>query len=286
MSERHRIAWHPGFYGGIEFDLRKYRDILVFEQEHELSKESLRMDMLIIKKRADVEIDNLIGRIFRGYNIVEYKSPYDDLSIDDLYKVVGYAALYKGLGARVNEIPADDMSISVFRAGFPRKLMAELDRLGIVREKVYDGIYYVRGIINVPMQIVVTSELSGKEGAALKVLTPDANRTEVESFLEQARDAVLPGDRMNADAVLQVSVAANRPLYDRIREETEMCDALRELMKEEMAAEKAAGRAEGSEETLLVSIQNLMKNMSLSAKDAMKALGISPKDQKRYLAML
>ncbi|MBQ9278413.1 MAG: hypothetical protein IJ224_07245 [Lachnospiraceae bacterium] len=39
---------------------------------------------------------------------------------------------------------------------------------------------------------------------------------------------------MNADAILQVSVSANQKLYDKItRGDGVMCDALRELMKDE-----------------------------------------------------
>ena len=34
------------------------------------------------------------------------------------------------------------------------------------------------------------------------------------------------------------------------------------------------------------SIRNLMKNLKMSAKDAMNALGIEPKDQKIYMRML
>ena len=49
-----KIAWHPAFYGGIELELRKWKADLIFETEHELSKEALLMDMLIIKKNRDV----------------------------------------------------------------------------------------------------------------------------------------------------------------------------------------------------------------------------------------
>ena len=53
-----KIHWHPGFYGGVEFELKDYKDFLVFENEHELSREPLRLDMLIIKKKTDIEILN------------------------------------------------------------------------------------------------------------------------------------------------------------------------------------------------------------------------------------
>ena len=89
-----KIAWHPAFYGGIELELRKWKADLIFETEHELSKEALLMDMLIIKKSRDVNIDSPYGRAFRTYNIIEYKSPEDTLNIDGFYKTIGYACLY------------------------------------------------------------------------------------------------------------------------------------------------------------------------------------------------
>ncbi len=241
MGKHKRIAWHPGFYGGLELDLREYRDILTFEEEHELSKEPLHMDMLIIKKHTDEEIRNEIGRIFRKHNVVEYKSPHDDLSIDVLYKTIGYACLYKGLSKRVNDIPADDISISLFRHRYPRKLFSELKRLGAGVEKKYEGVYYIKGIINIPLQIVITSELRDKEIVALKVLSNEATTKDVERFLDVAKTLKLPGDRENADAVLQVSVSANQKVYDVVREEKDMCEALRELMKDEIDKEVKAG---------------------------------------------
>ena len=48
------------------------------------------------------------------------------------------------------------------------------------------------------------------------------------------------------DAVLQVSVSASIDLYEKIRRETTMCEALRELMKDEIQAdvEKAVEKTE------------------------------------------
>ena len=68
MGNTVRINWHQGFYGGIELELRDYRDILDFDTEHELSKQPIRMDMLIVKKTRDVEIVNPVARIFRKHN--------------------------------------------------------------------------------------------------------------------------------------------------------------------------------------------------------------------------
>ena len=115
-----RDHWHPGFLGAMEIEFRAYRANLIFDDEHSLSKEPLKMDLLIIKKDKGVTITNQIGDIFRTHNIWEYKSPDDDITIDDYFKTVGYAYLYKGLGKTVNEIPGDELTVSMVRDGRPR----------------------------------------------------------------------------------------------------------------------------------------------------------------------
>ena len=39
------------------------------------------------------------------------------------FKTLGYAYLYKGLGKRVNEIPLEELTVSIFRATKPRELI-------------------------------------------------------------------------------------------------------------------------------------------------------------------
>lgn len=57
------IQWHPGFYGAIEIELKADKEILEFHREYNLSKEPLRMDLLIIKKLIDLPVENEIGHL-------------------------------------------------------------------------------------------------------------------------------------------------------------------------------------------------------------------------------
>ena len=234
MEDIENIKWHPGFYGSIEYILKLYKKTLFYDTEYVLSKESVVMDMLIIKKKKDIVIDNPIGQIFRKYNIVEYKSPRDELSVDDLYKTIGYAGLYKGNGKSVNEIPADDMSISIFRHSYPRELFRSLKDLSAEIDEVYPGIYYVRGIINIPLQIVVTKRLEKGKFEALRILAPNADEDEVRKFISDIEGLEDKDDKLNADAILRVSVSANKVLYEKIRSENDMYEALKELMKDDI----------------------------------------------------
>ncbi|MBR4528922.1 MAG: hypothetical protein IKO80_01460 [Lachnospiraceae bacterium] len=241
----------------------RFDDLLTFDPEHQLSKEPLCMDMLIIKKDPEAVIDVDIGRIFRGHNIVEYKSPADSLSIDDLYKTIGYAFLYKGMGATVDAIPADELTVSVFHDRYPRKMMDTLQKLGASIEEKYPGIYYVTWIPSLPIQIVVMSRLS-EDHAALRILSDRARVEDVERFVNQTADLTDPGDRANIDAVLQVSIAANRAVYAKLKEEQNMSDIVNEWIHEMCKEDFEEAEKQG----ILKALSSLVRNGLLSVSNA------------------
>ena len=110
-----------------------------------------------------------IRQIFRKFNVIEYKSPEDGLSIDDFYKTIGYAMLYKGLGETVNAVPADELTVSLFRHRKPRGLFRYLsEEPGVKVDQRYPGVYAVSGY-HIPVQIVVTKELAEEEQSALRL---------------------------------------------------------------------------------------------------------------------
>ena len=274
MTNHH---WHPAFCGATEWEFKQNRDDLTFEPEHLLSKEPLRMDMLIIKKSPNAVIQNEIGKIFRQHNVVEFKGSGDSLNIDDYHKVIGYACLYKSLGKHVDEISADEVTATIMREAYPKELFRVLKKSKIDIKEQYPGIYYLTGNVMFRTQIIVTRQL-GEKHAGLKILSEKAKETDIRNFLREAKQAKEPGDLQNIDAVLQVSKSANAKLYEEIRRGAKMYDALKDLMKDEIAEEVEAKRTDD--------IKKLMKNMKWTAEQAMKALGISKKDQARYMTML
>ena len=274
------ISWHPGFYGAAELEFLSNKGDLEFQREYNLSKEPVRMDLLIIKKLSDVRIENELGHIFKKFNVVEYKNPDDALTIDDYYKTVGYACLYKGLGESVDQIPADELTISIFRESSPREMFKTMKKMGLEIEERYPGIYYISGKQALfDTQIVVTKQLEKETHRTLRVLSKHVQEEDVRAFVEKAGKMTEPGDRNNIDAVLQVSVSANREIYEAIRRcDKIMCDALRELMKEDFEETK--------QETLLETIKNLMDTMKWTAEQAMTAMKISDADRGKYIAKL
>jgi len=96
-----KIHWHPAFIEAIKMELKDYLDIIEIQQEIPLTAEPLRIDCIIIKKSKDMVIKKNIAGIFKEWNIIEYKSPLDHVSVNDFHKVYAYACLYSALKKRV-----------------------------------------------------------------------------------------------------------------------------------------------------------------------------------------
>lgn len=245
-SDKQRLDWHSGFEGGLMLSLRKYAKELEVEREHPLSSEPLRIDFIVIKKNSDVVIDNSIGRGYKKYNLIEYKSPDDELSVDVLWKVIGYACLYKSMGDKVDAIKADEITVSIFRSRKPTKLFDYLkQRDDKSVEKDDNGIYRITGLISIPITIVVIRELVDYDLKALSIMMQNADEEIVKGFLEEARSYTESGDRRFADAVLQISVRINKELFQRLRGENKMCEALRELMADDLKEAEDKGQKRG-----------------------------------------
>ena len=239
------IQWHPAFCAAAELELSANRAELDFQREYNLSKKPLQIDLLVVEKLDDVSIQNEIGHIFRRYNVIEYKSPGDGMTIDDFFKTVGYACIYKGLGETVDQIPIDQLTVSLFREGYPEELFRSLEKYGLKIKKEFDGVYYIEGLF-IPAQIVVTKELESGKYWSLKILSRNALEEDIRGFVEDAQNLTGPGERANVDAVLQVSVSANYKLYEKMkRRYPEMCEAMRRLMQDEIADEVREAQRDG-----------------------------------------
>ena len=253
------LQWHPAFFAGIQIELEEEREKLIFENEHQLSTKPMEIDVLVIKKHSDVQIQKNIGRIFRGHNIVEYKSPEDSFSINDFYKVYGYACFYKSDTETVDAIRADDITITFVVKQFPREMLKKLQRTRNLQVVKFDeGIYHISGDI-FPIQIIHTAMLSKENNFWLRNLTND---------LKAKEDAQNLLDRYNErqqenlyQSVMDVIVKANIELFEEV---DDMCDALMEIVKPKVEAKVQAARIEERTNVKLDLIRKkLAKGMSI-----------------------
>ena len=117
-----------------------------------------------------------------------------------------------------------------------RKISTKIDaplenKTGILSKKTESGIYYVTGD-KIPIQIIVTKELTEAENLWLKSLTNELEQNETaEKLLEEYSK-----NQANAlyRSVMELIVRANKQKFEEVKG---MCDALRELMKDEIDAE-------------------------------------------------
>lgn len=183
---------------------------------------------------------NNIGRIFRKHNIIEYKSPKDYLSIDDFYKVYGYTCFYKSDADAADKIPAEELTITFVSSRYPHKLMKHLKKKrGYTVEKAAAGIYYIKGDY-FPIQMIVTPQLSETENLWLKNLTDNMKTSE--SARKLIEDYGKHRENDLYQSVMDIIMQANEEKFVEVRG---MCNALRELMKDEIKEELESARREG-----------------------------------------
>lgn len=195
-----------------------------------MTRKPLQIDLLIIRKSDDVMIQNDIGKIFRKNNIMEFKSPRDGLNINDYYKVLGYACLYKADEGLEECVKSDDVTISLVRDTKPVKLMNILENQGMTIHSYAAGIYYVVNSC-FPMQIIVTSELNQEEHLWLRALTEKLSRDSAEKLLHKTSELRGVDEKELANSVITVSVSANKALFSNVKEGDPMFEALECLME-------------------------------------------------------
>ena len=161
-----RVNWHEAAVCALQIDLRDYGDLLEYMTEYVLGKNSLRIDLLIIKKLSDAAIPKDIARIFRTFNLFEIKGLGSSVTTDAYYKTIGYAGLLIDQSGSRNEYSALNVSLTFLSLRRPRKLIRHLTKVA----KVSPGVYHIIKE-TFPAQIIVTTELSPEEFLYLRCLT-------------------------------------------------------------------------------------------------------------------
>ena len=281
QKKSQKQQWHPAFCSALRLELLEDAENLEFTDEFQLTEKPLQIDCTVVKVKKDCKIKNEIGKIFRKHNIFEYKSPKDELNIDTFYKAVAYACLYKVLPNHVDEIPAEEITITLIRDRKPVKLMQELEKSGYECKKETAGIYYIYSVM-FPVQIIVSSELDTDMHVQLKALTDHLDETLMRQYLLEV-SAFAEREKNLADVVLQVIVNSNMEKVEEWKgSEQTMCEALRVLMKEELKEERVAGlregRLEGQREGQICAYATLVQDGIITVEIGAEKAGMSVDD--------
>ena len=240
-EETGKVEYHNGFYGAVHAIYEPMNVQMEYMQEHDLGDEPIRMDMLIIKKDS-APLTDPIGSFFRTHNVLEYKSPADALTIDDFFKAQGYALIYKGLGKTVNAVPLKELTVTLFRHSYPREMFEALRNEGFQTVETHPGVTCVTGPISVPAQVVTASRLPPGEYEEFKILAKNAKKEDVLKVLGK-----FDADEKMAEyvsAIIRVSASVNDGLFEKIKEESTMSEAIKRIFSKEIAEERREAKEE------------------------------------------
>jgi len=144
--------WHAGFEALLRLDARNaIGGTPRIETAHRLGAAPPRVDFLVWLQEEGTYLPKEIYRIFRKFNIIEYKNPHDQLNQRVLHKAIGYAHLYAALAEYENERPVNQITISIFRASKNPELFRQLEDAGQLTADEVRGIYHVTGMTEFPM---------------------------------------------------------------------------------------------------------------------------------------
>jgi len=203
--EQDSIYWHDAFFEALQLELYQYEKALEFISNHPLSKEALKMDALVIKKNSDVPVSKNIGRIFRKFNIFEYKSETVSINEHTYSKSIAYGLLYSSF----TKVPVSDITISIVVTKHPRDLLKYLKNVrGFQVENKGNGLYYIIGD-TFPVQILESKELSKEENLFLRNLRSNLSSEDAKEVTEAYKE-IKPFEEKNVylDRLIQANQQA------------------------------------------------------------------------------
>lgn len=252
MTEEKNTQWHPAFTAAIHMEFVEDKADLDFQTEVTLNTMPLRVDMILIKKKKELSLKNEIGRIFRRYNLIEYKSPKDDLNYDVFLKGIAYAYLFKSYEKHVDKISLSEMTLTFIRENRPVKLLKKLREINLLVEEAASGVYYISGHGEIAIQLIDLD------------------------------------DKYYAGVIWEVVTAENKKLMRRLREDEDMGSALAMLMKPEIDQAFDSGFNNGFGNGKLIQLFELLKKGIITRDVALAETDLSAEEfeakYKDYLA--
>ena len=230
-----------GTYGGLMMCLREYRNRLIPYPGYKLNHKPRELDCLIIDKEDGTEpMDNDIARCFAKHNIVELKNPYEHLNVRTIWKVISYAAQYIAEKSEEDQILPKDVTITLLRAAKPRKAFEDLKISGYQIDNAYPGIYYIYGMADIRLQVVVTRELVGDDYVYLRIQRKNALTVDYNLFAEKIKGVYTEEEKDYLSSIITFGIYDEKNvLVTAAKGDTEMSTKLVEAINQ-LAAEREA----------------------------------------------
>lgn len=158
-------------------------------------------------------------RIFRKYNVFEYKRPDETVTYDLFFKNNVLDCLNKTYGEQeIKQIKEDEITMTLMRNRKPQRLFAELKENGYMISEEYEGVYYIYGGGIFPTQIIIGRTLPVDEYTWLKNSVKNK-----EIFIEKEKRGLCfykYQRRMDmVETLLRIMASANKKLFDKMMAE-------------------------------------------------------------------
>ena len=167
----------------------------------------------------------------------------------------GYAFFYKADTVTEDEIPIEEITISLVSRAYPRKMLRHLREFWKCRiKKIEEGIYYVTGS-KIPIQVIVTEQLSKKKNLWLRSLTDRIkDKEDMKRLLNEYREK-----QKNPlyESVMQMIVRANE---EKFREADCMCEALNRIIQDQIEEKIRKSLQAGYDEGYGIGMQDGIKD--------------------------
>lgn len=240
-SKQH-LDWHAAAVAGLQIELEHAREFLTYSSEFPLSKGPRRVDCLIQKIPDSPPINSPIAQIFRTYNLIDYKGPYEFMNISNFFKALSYVC---SLPDFLNQPSAvHQITLTLMTHHHPRKLFTYIQKNFPKNtkdpvEKIIDGLYYIRiGLL--PIQLIVLPQLPPATYLWLHCLT---NHITKDMPLEELGLAYKPHED---DPIYKTFMnAVIRANSKNEGDEKSMCEALEELFASRLEAREQKGHSLG-----------------------------------------
>jgi hypothetical protein len=250
----------------MQLELEPFLPSLEFLTEVSLTSEPLRIDLLIIKKPPALSIPKNIARMFRGTNIIEYKSPSDRVSIHSLRKALAYTFLYSSL----HKVDVSDMTLSIIGSHHPRDLFKALKGRVIEWER---GIYEVAGY-EFPVQVIEGRRLDTAENLWLRGLEGGLKGEVLGAILEESEKRDPAGLGAYLHAVLEANAKIVREAAEMGKKRLTLDDVLEESGMTVKWEER--GRGQGRKAAWETAIDLLKQGYTVEQLEQMDPLTVPP----------
>ena len=169
---------------------------------------------------------------FLRKNVIEFKGPGDKVTRLTIRKVAGYANFYIATAKPEEDVKIGEVTASIFASERESGLFEEMEKSGQLEKTDVKGIYLVKGIIDMPFQIVMTNEIEGDEYAAYRVLKSQVDEKDVDYLLQEMKKTTDQQTRDHLRGLLGIVEEKHTGMVLRkIEEDEKMRDALWEYFK-------------------------------------------------------